>query len=71
MIISILVAIVLIAVGIMGLVYTRFSYTKDTHEATLGPLSLIVKEKQTVNIPTIAGVVFIVAGIAMLLFALR
>ena len=28
-------AIVLIAAGILGLVYVGFSYTKDTHEAKL------------------------------------
>ena len=33
-------AVVLIAAGVLGLVYGSFSYTKDTHEAKLGPLEL-------------------------------
>ena len=49
-------AIVLIVAGVLGLVYGRFSYTKATHEAKLGPIELSVKEKQTVNVPVWAGV---------------
>jgi hypothetical protein len=60
-------AIVLIAAGVLGLVYGRFSYTKDTHEAKLGPLELSVKDKETVNIPVWAGVGAIVIGGALLL----
>ena len=55
-------AIVLIAAGVLGLVYGSFSYTKDTHEAKLGPLELSVKDKETVNIPVWAGVGAIVIG---------
>ena len=61
-------AIVLIAVGILGLVYGSFSYTKETHEANLGPIELSVNEKQTVNIPVWAGVGAIVVGSGLLLF---
>ncbi len=63
-----LVAIVLIIAGIAGLVYGNFSYTKETHEAKLGPIELSVKEKQTVNIPVWAGVGAIVIGGVLLLF---
>jgi len=56
------VAIVLIVAGIVGLVYGKFTYTKATHEAQLGPIDLSVKEKKTVNIPLWAGVAAIVAG---------
>ena len=47
--------IVLIVAGVLGLVYGSFSYTKNTHEAKLGPIELSVKEKQTVNVPVWAG----------------
>ena len=56
------VAIVLIVAGIAGLVYGKFTYTKATHEAKLGPIDLSVKEKKTVNIPLWAGLAAIVAG---------
>jgi len=53
---------VLIAIGILGLAYGSFSYTKETHEATIGSLELSVKDKETVNVPVWAGVGAIVAG---------
>ena len=60
-------AIVLIVAGILGLAYGKFSYTKETHDAKLGPLELSVKDKQTVNVPAWAGVGAIVAGGVLLL----
>jgi hypothetical protein len=60
-------AIVLIVAGVLGLVYGGFSYTKDTHEAKLGPIELSVKEKETVNVPLWAGVGAIAIGGAILL----
>jgi uncharacterized membrane protein YidH (DUF202 family) len=62
-----ILAIVLIVVGLLGVMYGKFSYTKETHDAKLGSLELSVKEKQTVNIPAWAGVAAIVAGAALLL----
>jgi hypothetical protein len=62
-----LVSILLIVGGILGLVYGSFSYTKETHDAKIGPLELSVKDKETVNIPVWAGVVAIAAG-GILLF---
>ncbi|MGB8273937.1 MAG: hypothetical protein WCF16_01560 [Alphaproteobacteria bacterium] len=61
-------AIVLIVAGILGLVYGGFSYTKETHEAKLGPIEMSVQEKQTVNVPVWAGVGAIAVGAALLLF---
>lgn len=62
-------AMVLIVVGILGLVYGGFSYTKETHEAKLGPIELSIKDKETVNAPVWAGVGAIVVGGMLLLFA--
>lgn len=62
-----LLAIGLIILGILGLVYGSFTYTKDTKSAKIGPLELSVKDKETVNIPVWAGVVAIAAG-GILLF---
>ena len=63
-----ILAIVLIAAGVMGLVYGSFSYTKETHQAKLGSVELSINEKQTVNVPVWAGVGAIVIGGALLLF---
>ena len=57
-----LVGIALIALGILALVFGGFSYTKETHEAKLGPIELSVKDKERVNIPMWAGIGAIVIG---------
>ena len=62
-----ILAIVLIVVGLLGVMYGKFSYTKETHDAKLGPIELSVKEKKTVNVPAWAGVAAIVAGAVLLL----
>jgi TRAP-type C4-dicarboxylate transport system permease small subunit len=62
-----IVAIVLIAAGVIGLVYGGFTYTKTTHDAKIGPFELSVKDKETVNVPAWAGVAAIVVG-GVLLF---
>ena len=63
-----ILAVVLIVAGVLGLVYSSFSYTKETHEAKVGPIELSVKEKETVNVPVWAGVGAIAIGAALLLF---
>ena len=62
-----MLAIVLIVAGILGLAYCSFTYTKDTHQAKIGPIELSIKDKETVNIPVWAGVAAIVAGAFLLL----
>lgn len=62
-----IVALALIAAGILGLMYGGFTYTKSTHEAKIGPIEMAVKQKETVNVPVWAGVGAIVVGAALLL----
>jgi uncharacterized membrane protein YidH (DUF202 family) len=61
-----MLAVVLIVAGGLALAYGGFTYTKDTHQAKLGPIELSVSEKQTVNIPIWAGLGLIVAGVGLL-----
>ncbi len=65
------IAFALILGGALALVYGGFTYTKDTHEAKIGPIELSVKDKETVNIPIWAGVGAIVIGGAMLVFGTK
>jgi len=64
-------ALALVVAGVLGLVYGGFSYTKDTHDAKIGPIELSVKEKERVNVPVWAGVISIAAGAGLLLFGNR
>lgn len=63
--------IALLVAGVLGLAYGSFSYTKETHEAKIGPLELSVKDKGVVNIPVWAGVAAIAAGGGLLLLGYR
>ena len=62
-----IIAIVLIIAGVLGLAYGKFSYTKETHDAKMGPIELSVKDKETVNVPVWAGVGAILIGAGLLL----
>lgn len=62
-----LLGIALIVLGVLGLVYGQFSYTRKSHEADLGALKLELKEKETVNVPSWAGVAAIAVGTGLLL----
>jgi hypothetical protein len=64
-------AMLLIVAGALGLAYGSFSFTKETHEAKIGPIELSVNERQTVNVPVWAGVGAIVIGGALLLFGTK
>ena len=66
-----IIAIVLIIAGVLGLAYGKFSYTKETHDAKVGPIEFSVKDKETVNVPMWAGVGAIVIGAGLLLTAGR
>jgi drug/metabolite transporter (DMT)-like permease len=59
-------AIILIVVGVLGLAYGSFSYTRETHGVKLGSIELSVQDKETVDIPLWAGGGAIVAGVFLL-----
>jgi hypothetical protein len=65
-----ILGILLIAAGALGLLYGGFTYTTDTHSATLGPVVLQVKEKETVYVPVLLSAGALALGV-FLLFALR
>ena len=62
-----ILAIVLIVAGLLGVVYGKFSYTRETHEIKVGPLDVSVKDRQTVAIPIGAGVGAIAVGAILLM----
>lgn len=57
-----ILAIVLLVGGTLALVYGGFTYTKSSSEAELGPISLVVNERERVNLPVWVGVLGIVVG---------
>jgi hypothetical protein len=61
------IGILLIAGGALGLLYGGFTYTKETHSATLGPIVLAVQERETIYVPVILSAAAIALGVALLL----
>ncbi len=66
-----ILGVVLIVAGVLGLAYGGFTYTRETHDVSLGPIDLSVKERERVNVPIWAGVGGIVVGGALLLVSSR
>lgn len=66
-----LAALVLIVAGVLGLAYGGFTYTKETHEARVGPIEMTVKDRETVNIPVWVGAGAIIAGVLLLVVRVK
>ena len=62
-----IIGIILIVLGAIGLATGGFSFTKETHEAKVGPLSLSVKEKESINVPQWLGIGAIGLGVVLIL----
>jgi len=61
-------AFALMIVGVLALAYGGFTYTKETHDADMGPIHMSIDEKEHVDIPIWAGVGALVLGGALLVF---
>ncbi len=63
-----IIAIALIVAGVLGLIYGGFSYTRETHEAKVGPVEFSVTERDRVNVPVWVGAGAVLIGGVFLLF---
>ena len=66
-----MLAVVFILAGVFGLAYGSFSYTKETHDAKIGPLEFSVKDKERVQIPQWLSAIAIGSGVLMLVLDRR
>ena len=60
--------IILIAAGILMLVFKGFNFTQEKKVVDIGPIEVNKKEKKTVAWPMYAGVIALVAGVALIAF---
>ena len=60
------IGFVLIAIGIIMLIWTGFTYTKKEKIIDAGPLQISADRQKTVSWPPVLGGVVLVAGIAIL-----
>ena len=66
-----ILALVLVVSGVLALAYGGFTYTKESHDAKLGPIEMSVKEREHVNVPMWAGIAAVGAGAALLLVPMK
>ncbi|HEV8268586.1 MAG TPA: DUF3185 domain-containing protein [Thermoanaerobaculia bacterium] len=59
--------IVLLALGILALVYQGLTYTTREKVFEVGPITATKETKKTIPLPPIAGAVAVVAGIVLIL----
>jgi hypothetical protein len=67
----VLAGIALIALGVVGLVVDNISFTERRTVLDVGPLKVTADEQKTIPIPTIAGIVAVVVGLGLVIFAQR
>lgn len=61
-----MLGIVLMVLGGLALAYGGFTYTRNTHEAKVGPIELSITDKEAVNIPIGVGAGALIAGAILL-----
>jgi len=65
-----LVGVALVVLGIAGLIVENVTFTETKEVLDLGPIQLRSEEQHNIPIPTIAGVIAVIAGLGMI-FASR
>lgn len=61
-----IIGAVLVAAGLLGLVYGGFSYMQASEQASIGPLHMEVKQMHSVAIPVWLSVAAVAAGVVIL-----
>jgi uncharacterized membrane protein YidH (DUF202 family) len=62
-----ILAILLIALGVLALAWGGVSYTREKKVLDLGPIEASTRTRETIPLPPILGVVAIGAGVVLLL----
>ena len=66
-----IVGIVLIAAGVLALVYGGFTYNKNRTVLQIGSVNVTASEQNHIPIPAIAGVALLVGGAVLLVVGKR
>ena len=65
------VGILLVVLGVAGLIIQNVRFTEEKRVLDLGPLHVNSEEQHNVPIPTIAGIVAVIAGLGVVFAARR
>lgn len=66
-----LAGIVLIVLGIAALVFGRVSYTSREKVLDIGPIEATAETRETIPIPTIAGIGMLLGGVGLVVAGAR
>ena len=66
-----IIGIVLIVLGVLGLAYGGFSYTKERKVVDLGPLQATTRTHETVPVPPLLSGAAVAGGIIVLVLSGR
>jgi hypothetical protein len=61
-----IIAVILIALGIVAFAYQGITYTTKENVVDIGPLKVTTEKSRTLPLPPIVGAVALVGGIALL-----
>jgi hypothetical protein len=64
---SVIVGVVLVALGILALVYQGITYTSRKKVVDVGPIQATTKTEKTIPLPPTLGGLVLVAGIALII----
>jgi hypothetical protein len=62
-----MLGVFLLVLGILAVAYGGFSYTKEKHDARIGPVEIQLTEKKHVNVPLWAGLLVAASGLVLVL----
>ena len=65
------VGLVLIAVGLVALVYQGITYTSHETVIDIGPLHATADRQKTLPLPPVLGIAAVAGGVALLIVGLR
>jgi hypothetical protein len=68
---QILIAIILIAIGVIAFAYEGITYMSREKIIDFGPLEVTAQEKETISLPPVLGGISLVGGIVLLIFSTR
>lgn len=57
---------VLIVVGLVGILWGGFSWTREKTVVDVGPFKATTEERETIPFPPLAGAISLVAGVVLL-----
>jgi hypothetical protein len=66
-----ILGVVLILLGVAGLLFGHFSYTQTEPVADIGPVHIHSEQEHHVSIPTVAGIVAVIAGLGLVALSRR